>query len=129
MDIIEYEQLPDGLDKPRMKFVYESLLKELKSDSLDDALAKLDIVCDKQWHTYELPDAEVQESISEWLISNWKHSDEYLELVLSVCYCFGLSKRLFILALDEYKGDARDEFEGHLKMSLSDHIDPYWSLR
>lgn len=129
MNIVEYESLSDGLDKSRMKSVYHALMEDMKLDSFDSLVAKLDLLCDIQWHTYELPDAEVQDSISSWLISNWKDSDEYLELVLSVCYCFGLSKNLFVAALERYNGDAREEFEKYLNMSLSNHIDPYWSLR
>ncbi len=129
MDIDEYEDIPDGLSKTELSTFLNIFFQEIQTEQIENSLKKLDILCDKQWHTYELPDEEVKEKIRKLLLDNLDTSDEYLELVLSTCYCFGLDKKIFSDVLDKYHGWARNEFIEILEKSKGDNIDPYWSLR
>jgi len=129
MNLEGYENLPEGLDKDELQNIYTIFFEELNSDDDEEMRAKLDILCDKQWHTYELPNDDIQEKIRTWLVNNWREEQEYLELILGVCYCFGLDKKLYVRALDVYQGEHKSEYENDLKQSDGDFIDPYWSMK
>ena len=129
MDVCEYENLPEGLDKDQLKKIFSKFFGELEADSYEDTCAKLEILCDKQWHTYELPDEDIQTKMRGWVVDNWRETEEHLELIMGICYSFGLDKELFARALGVYQGEHKAEYENDLKQSLGDFIDPYWSMR
>jgi len=129
MNIDEYDDLADGLDKSDLVDVYEVFFREAAEEPEAVTLRKLDILCDKQWHTSELPDKEIQKQVRELIMSHWDESSSFLELVLGVCYCFGLDKELFCKSLSLYDGEFKDEFVSHLENSKGDNVDPYWSMR
>ena len=128
MQIDDYDNLPEGIGKEELSAVYDVFLRELEEDPFEVACKKIDILCDKQWHTYDLPSVDVQIKLQRWLLDNWRDSKEYVKLGLGVCYCFGLSKNLFRRFLDLYKGDNLWEYQNILNASVGHGINPYWSL-
>jgi len=129
MDIEEYDDLEDGLDKSDLVDIYDIFFREASVEPEDVTFSKLKVLCDKQWHTSELPDEKIQHKMREWIVSNWRETNDFLLLTLSVCYCFGLDKKLFCKALNLYDGEFKDEYIRHLENSVADNIDPYWSMR
>ena len=130
MNIKEYDNLPESM-KPKDIHAYcLQILKEANTDTREITLGKLNILGDKQWHTYELLPMEVRIKIREWLIQNWTdNSQQYLEDVMGIAYCYALEKGIFAEALKLYRGEHKKEFEDNLANSAGDHIDPWWSMR
>jgi hypothetical protein len=128
MNIEEYEDIADGIEVSKLLGIYDVFFKEVKHEEKDVTLKKLEILCDKQWHTYELPSSYIQSKIKEWLIENWEINNDYLDVVLGVSYCFGLDKGLYEKALSLYKGEFFDEYKENLTNSKGVFIDPYWSM-
>ncbi len=127
MNIEEYESLPDSIEANQVHDLAMSVLSS--NEAVDLVLAKLDILADRQWHTYELPNSELRQTLRKWLIQNWFSNDqEYLEEVLGLAYCFGLDKEFYQKALESYTGEHRAEFNRHLAKSEGDTIDPWWSM-
>ena len=60
MRLDEYESLPDGMTSIEVGRVLDIFLLEDRVDSGQEKYGKLDAICDKQWHTYELPDKAIQ---------------------------------------------------------------------
>lgn len=129
MKIEEYRDLPEGAGKEQLKSVYVKLFEDFNKDSYEDVYKKLEIICDKQWHTSELPGKDVQEMIRNWIVNNWTDSQKFYELVIGLCYCFGLEKELYTRALNLYHGEYKNDYEKDLEQSKGDCIDPYWSMR
>jgi hypothetical protein len=129
MKLEEYDHLPDGMTAAEVAELIDIFLGAQSADSRRERFMKLETICDKQWHTYELPGQEVQEKIQRWIEVNWEDSIEYFELAMGLCYCFALSKRLFEEALKDYAGEQRWEYVQMLENSNAETLDPYWSLR
>ena len=129
MNIEDYENIEDGISVEKLNSIYDVFFKETDNESQELSIEKLEILSEKQWHTYENPKTEVQENLKKWLYSNWVESDEYLELVMVVCYSFALDKDIYAKALNSYTGDYRAEFLKDIENSKGDYIDPYWSMR
>ncbi len=126
----EYEQLPDCMTVSEVHQHCMVILDDAVTDDVSLTLAKLDEMSNRQWHTYELPEATLQTRLREWLIDNWVSPDEaFLESVLGLAFCFGLDKDLFQQALRGYKGQHVGEFQQHLDESNGSSIDPWWSLK
>lgn len=128
MNLDEYKSLSDAIDIGELQRVFDIFFSELGKDEITTTYEKLYLLCDLQWHTYGLPSKDIQDKLSSWLISNWTDDDNFYELVLSACYCFGLSKELFQRALRQYNGDQKWEYELYLSGSSGENIDPYVSL-
>jgi len=127
MKLEDYEKLPDSMPVAE---VLEHCKKLLDSDEAQsEVLSKLDILADRQWHTYQLPNPMLQAKLRAWLMKHWVSEDQdYLEAVLGLAYCFGLDKEIYELALVEYHGDHVAEFRKNLEMSAGDNIEPWWSM-
>jgi hypothetical protein len=127
MKLEDYEALPDKLSVAE---VHEYTMQILSSPmALESALAKLEILADRQWHTYELPAPELQAALREWLIRHWVSKDEwFLETVLGLAYCYALDKEFYQKALEAYSGEHLAEFQEIFNNSKGDSIDPWWSL-
>jgi hypothetical protein len=129
MKLQEYENLPDGMTAAEVAGVLDIFLSETNLDTSQERIQKLEILCDKQWHTYEVADEVVRKKAENLIISYWEENNEYLEMSLNLCYCFGLSKCIFTKLLNSYNGEQRWEYLKILGNSIGDSIDPYWSLR
>ena len=128
MKLEHYEALPESLSVAEVRELTMQVISS--SEAVGSALAKLDILADRQWHTYELPAPELQAALREWLIRHWVSDDQdYLEIVLGVAYCYALDKEFYQKALEAYSGDHRAEFQQIFDKSKGDTIDPWWSLR
>ena len=127
MNIEEYESIPDSISSSEVHKYTMNILTS--SESVFSALSKLDIIADRQWHTYVLPSTELQAALRKWLISNWvSNSQEYMESILALSYCFGLDKELYQKALENYSGEHKAEFQKNLSKSLGKTINPWWSM-
>jgi hypothetical protein len=94
MKLIEYQNFPDGMTKEEVLDLCSMCLDEAENESISTTLEKLNILADCQWHTYELPHSAFQARLRQWLIRNWtENSQQYLESVLGLCYCFVSTKR------------------------------------
>ena len=125
MEIQDYEDLPDYLEVGDIHRYCMLALDESIQDEISITLRKFDELGNRQWHTYVLPNCELKNRIKTWILDNWNDSQNFLEDVLGICYCFGLDKELYIQALNGYKGIHRQEFENNLKNSSGDFIDPW----
>ena len=127
MKLEDYEALPDRLSVAE---VHEQTMHVLASpDSVESTLAKLEILADRQWHTYERPAPELQAALREFLIQHWVSTDEwFIEVVLGLAYCFALDKEFYQKALEAYSGEHLAEFQETFDRSKGDTIDPWWSL-
>jgi hypothetical protein len=128
MKLEDYESLPDSMPAAE---VHEHCMRVLSlAEAPSSVLAKLEVLADRQWHTYELPAPALQEALRGWLIRNWVSPDQdYLESVLGLAYCFGLDKELFQRALDNYTGEHAADYRQDLEMSHGENIDPWWSMK
>jgi hypothetical protein len=52
MSVDEYEQLPDYLGPSEVWRLTELVLRESENEILEVTFKKLDILSDRQWHTY-----------------------------------------------------------------------------
>ena len=96
MNLEEYRALPESMSHSDIHQYCVLALNEAKSEGISQTLAKLDVLSDRQWHTYELPQPEFQAQLREWIIQNWVSSDQdYLETVLGLSYCFALDAMCF----------------------------------
>ncbi len=129
MNIEFYEKLPEGISSKGMSLVYDKFFNELNTFNYDDIVEILYILCDKQWHTYDVPEPLIQSSFAEWIKRNWRNDDEYLDLVKQICYSFGLESKLYERAIKECHCQADPEDIEILVHSVNGHVDPYWSLR
>lgn len=130
MNLEEYEKLPDYMSRDEVHRHCVTALNESEKDDISVTLAKLHELGERQWHTYELPDAALQTRLNEWLINNWISADQdYLESVLGLAYCFALSKELYRCALQYYMGEHLSDFQRDLDKSDGDNIDPWWSMK
>lgn len=125
-DINEYGEYPDeSIIEEFIDFVIQNSVDEQLMQTLD----KLVELGDKQWHNYEEPKTNVKEKMKNFLISKWSEDSDFLEQVLAISYCFALDKDFYCLALNNYKGQHRNEFEKDLINSPGENIDPYWTMR
>lgn len=129
MNLHEYQKLPEIMDGSDLVSIFEEFFKEAKTQDPSEWMPKLEILCEKQWYTYEKPDAELKEKTRSLLINNWSWSDDYLRLVLTASQSFGLDKSLFCKALGKYQGRGTEDFQRVLQNSVGDDIDPYWSFK
>ena len=130
MDLEYYRKLPDYIDSSEVEKYCFLILNEANQEVRTDTISKLREMCDRQWHTYELPSSDIQFALKEWLIQNWiSNSDEYLEVLMSIAFNFGLDKAFFTKALSHYDGRHKIEFQRDLDKSLGDNIDPWWSMK
>jgi hypothetical protein len=130
MNLEEYEALPDSMSHNDVHRYCMLALNEARSEDISRTLEKLDVLSDRQWHTYESPKPEFQSQLREWLIEHWiSPNQDYLESVLSLSYCFALDKDIYRRALKDYSGEHVNEFQRHLEMSDGDTIDPWWSMK
>jgi len=128
MKIQDYENLPDYMEVEELYRYCMLALDESNNEEMFTTLEKLDELGNRQWHTYELPNSDLQNRIRNWIINNWENSQTFLEGVLGICYCFGLDKELYIQALNGYTGVHKQEFENNLKNSTGNFINPWWSM-
>lgn len=125
----EIDALPDSLETDEVSRLTEQVLAASASESPTVTLEKLSLLADRQWHTYVLPPDHVRSHLASWLMANWApNSQEFLEKVLGISYCYGLEKDLYLRALNAYTGWARAEFESNLLHSPGTAINPWWSL-
>jgi hypothetical protein len=130
MTLTEYKNLPDGMTKEEVLDLSNKCLDEAEHESVSATLEKLNILADHQWHTYELPDSMLRARLRQWLIQNWiENSQQYLESVLGLCYCFGLDKEFYAKALENYTGEHAEEFRRNFSKSDGENIDPWWSMK
>ncbi|ASF48177.1 hypothetical protein [Methylovulum psychrotolerans] len=129
MILQQYQDLPETMTKMAVAKLLADFLQAADSDTGEQNYAKLDIIGDKQWHTYEVADADVRQKLSHWLEANWEENQDYFDMVLGVCYCFGLEKSLFMRALQGYHGEQLWEYVQMLDNSVGKTIDPYWSMK
>lgn len=128
MNIKGYGDLADGINKLELQPVYEIFFADLKNDSYSTVCEKIELMCDRQWHTYELPEEDVKKKMTDWIMDNWSDSDSFLELVLLICYSFGLKKDIYEKAFNIYSSEDKSEYESDLINSKGADIDPYWSM-
>lgn len=130
MQLSEYRLLPDYMKPAEVEKYCILILRESSLEVVPQTLAKLREMSDRQWHTYELPSRSLQDELKNWLIQNWTtNSDEYLESVMVLGYCFGLDKEFFQKALSLYQGKSKNEFQRGLDKSDGEFIDPWWSMK
>ncbi|HZL89254.1 MAG TPA: hypothetical protein VFB96_12825 [Pirellulaceae bacterium] len=130
MQTEDLENLPDYLEPADVWRLSEQVLQESTQESVSATLRKLNVLADQQWHGYEPAPRDLRERLTRWLVQNWQSgSEEYLEAVLGLTYCYGLDKRIYREALCAYHGPFRKEFERNLERSVGENIDPWWSLR
>lgn len=128
MDLTDYEEIPEGISQKKLVILYDKFFDESREESIYESCEKLEILSEKQWHTYKLPSMEVRNEFTAWITKNWSNDQKYLETVLLVCYSFGLSKSVFMKAFTQYDGDSKSEFEEDLLRSDGNYMDPYWSF-
>jgi len=95
MDIKDYENLADGINREELRSVYEIFFVDLAKDSYCIACEKIELLCDKQWHTYELPEEAVKTKMVDWIKANWSDNESFLKIVLLISYSFGLKKNIY----------------------------------
>lgn len=129
MELEEYENLPDGMSSKEVELLWCTFLSEEGDSFTQDSIEKMYILCDKQWHTYEIPSTATKDAVSSW-IERWIQAGDYdPELVARVVYSFGLEKKLLEEVLARHSDmDVRD-YKKDLENSAGQFIDPYWSLR
>lgn len=129
MKLDEYEDFPEGMSSKEVESLWRTFLHEEGDAFTRDSMEKMYILCDKQWHTYELPSSATRESVKIW-IEQWLKDGSYdPELVSLVVYCFGLEKRLLEKILARHKDMDISDYEIDIENSPGEFIDPYWSLR
>ncbi|UXI70446.1 hypothetical protein [Tahibacter amnicola] len=129
MDLDEYEDLPETISAAQVEVLVDVFINEQRSGSGKDWFAKLEILADKQWHTYSEPSLSVREKVTSWILEAWEDSDDFLELAMGVAYSFCLRKQVFERAFVAYNGSQKVEFAEMLENSPGDNMDAYWSLR
>ena len=133
MRIEDFENLPETISLDEVDQLLISILSEASGSSLQSKLEKLEILGDKQWHTYEPPKAITRQRLKEWILKNCDNEEvapeNYVEAALSLSYDFGLDKEFYRKLLAIYDGENREEFLHHLEKSSGPNIDPWWSLK
>ncbi|WP_417538930.1 hypothetical protein [Marinobacter sp.] len=106
------------------------LIKEGAGRHTQDTIEKMHVLCDKQWHTYELPSLGARKAASHWVHEYLDTASPDPELAAKVVYCFGLNRELLAQIIECY-GYYVDlsEYEEDLEHSGGDFVDPYWTLR
>lgn len=129
MDLEDYKNLPEGMSKEEVETLCLEFLNDFSGKYSEDVLDKINIICDKQWHTYELPSGNIMEAMSEWLDSYCEIEAFSSDIVMRIAYCFGLEKKIFEKVAKVYGQSEISEYKEDLQNSSGDRIDPYWSLR
>ncbi|PHQ13542.1 hypothetical protein CLH61_17905 [Marinobacter profundi] len=114
------------------KEVEEIFLKFLKEDSgvfSRATIEKMDILCDKQWHAFNLPSESIRLAARNWVKTYIEIENHDPEIAAKVVYCFGLEKVLLQQIIDSHRAINLAEFEQDIEMSEGEFVDPYWSLR
>lgn len=129
MELDEYENLPEGMSAKEVKSLWRTFLSEEGDSFTQDSIEKMYIICNKQWHTYELPSAATRDAVSGW-VKRWIQTGDYdPELVARVVYSFGLEKKLLEQLIARLSDMDICDYEKDLENSAGEFIDPYWSLR
>jgi hypothetical protein len=129
MRVEDYEALPDLIKPEEVETLIDVFLREEASDSPDKWRQKLDVLSDRQWHTYQRPSDDVRARLREWILKRWQDHPVFYELVMGTAYSFALDKPIFERALNNYHGDQRWEYLRILEGSSGETIDPYFSLK
>ncbi len=129
MNVEDYEDLPDGMSLDEVERIFGLWYEASKNENLDTSLNKLNILGDKQWHTYDFPSDDVRDRLTVWLSEKIIDEESMLEDALGACYSFALSKKLFESYFSRYNGEHKDEFQIYLGRSAGDFIDPYQPFR
>jgi len=131
MNLDDYENFPEGMKKEDVKHLFTTWLSHQKTEEGNITLSKLDILSDIQWHTYESPDDDVKQFLTQWILDKLDTTtvnNELLDIMLGASYCFGLKKALFKDILKMYSGENLDEYKQNLIESKGEDIDPYWTM-
>lgn len=135
MMIEYYKSLPDYMSVDELKKLFSSFLSEVKTQNsyLEESLESLLELADRQWHTYELLNADLKKEIEEWLLSIIDFdSDEVTEYLTLIVGRLGLS-RLYDTIKSSLTGNLKkevrqkiveivDEIDGHVE-------DPYFGMK
>ena len=127
MNIKDYKKLPEGLGKDDVKKYCDILLEEAEHEPTNATLDKLDEMGIRQWDTYETPDEDLQDRLTDWINKNLElHDQRMIEGALKTIYSFSLSKDLYEKYLNVYIGEFKDQCVEILNNAHGDRIDPYW---
>ncbi len=129
MELEFYENLPETLSKEDVEKLCVSFIREHTNSISDEALEKVDILADKQWHTYEYASENLKNAMSEWLEGYCESYEFFPDIVMRVAYCFGLNKYFFEKVSEMFGDEKIDDYKEDLINSIGDYIDPYWSLK
>ena len=137
MDISRYEELPEGIEaSDLLPYFREVLDYEETCDAADEtAVAEaLFELADRQWHTYEIIDADVRVRIEKWVEKVWTPAEwdsnalQYANAIAFIVCNLGLmsSFRLIKTSLPRVRDDnIRDRIEEVIKEVGSNIEDPY----
>jgi hypothetical protein len=128
MNIEKYSDLPDAMSTSQVGEVLDIFFQDCEGDFVL-RMKKLDVICDRQWHSYEEAPQHIKDRVSDWLMGSWVESQEFFEFVLGVCYSFGLSKVVFCRAMNGYSGGSLLWYKEVLEKSSGEFIDPYFSMK
>jgi|SRR5690554_1185121 len=106
------------------------LINEDAGRYTQNTIEKMHALCEKQWHTYELPSLGIRKSTTHWVQEYLDTASPDPELAAKIVYCFGLNRQILAQIIECY-GDYVDlsEYEEDLEHADGDFIDPYWTLR
>ncbi len=128
MNLDYYENLPETLEKTVVENLCIDFFSVSQSDSSEEFLEIVDILSDKQWHTYELPSDKLASFMDCWLTKYCEKVDYSADVVLKITYCFGLNKKFFNMVSEKYGVGELGDYQEDLSRSEGENIDPYWSM-
>jgi len=129
MKLEEYENLPEGLSHEKVEKLCEDFFTNSRNNYSEEFLNIIDVLCDTQWHTYELPSNQVKALAFEWVGGYINYPESSSDVILKVIYCFGLAKSLVFEVVKKYGDSSIDEYRKTIENSPGECIDPYWSMR
>ena len=132
----EYSDLPDYMTVEDLEKYFTELINyAIKISGIDDeSIAEaLYELSDRQWHTYELINKDIKDSIEEWINKVWNtNSTELIDSITSIIGMLGLVKS-FELVKKSINEDISCEVREILKMTIKElniHVgDPYSGMR
>jgi hypothetical protein len=129
MKIFSDAELPESLTPLEIEALVDYFLSQSPTRSETEIYEAVDLLCDKQWHTYTEPTQNLKDKMARWLRLNWNDCDLFREVAMNVCYSFALPTTIYENALRDYHGESRLEYDETLAKSTGDNINPYYSLQ
>jgi hypothetical protein len=131
--ITSFEQINDYPEYPKQEIInifVDFVIANSIDEPLNKTLEKLEELADKQYHLYQEPKKKIKEKLKNWIVANWNSaSDELLESIMCVLSGFAMKKELYQIALDNYNGEDKSDFEKILINSSEENINPWWDLK